>query len=138
MKTETCENCGRTIGKLETPRVWQEHIVCGTCHRHLTGTAVVPAASVTPSPLEKPPPPPHVLMVAAERHRPHVQTIEATGKRWKGMQAFGSLAIVAGLVLGVMGFTGSGPEFTGFGLLLLVAGVGVTVVARLGAWWYHG
>lgn len=29
---ETCENCGRSIGKLETPYVWQgKKIVCGGC-----------------------------------------------------------------------------------------------------------
>ena len=30
--TETCANCGTAIGKLETPCVWQEHVVCAACH----------------------------------------------------------------------------------------------------------
>src|ERR1700722_9356459 len=33
---ETCENCGATIGKLETPNVWKEHVVCGACYRKLS------------------------------------------------------------------------------------------------------
>src|ERR1700677_2340712 len=28
---ETCANCGRTIGNLETPRLHQEHVVCKEC-----------------------------------------------------------------------------------------------------------
>jgi len=34
---ETCENCGRAIGKLETPRVWQDRVVCGECMPRLSG-----------------------------------------------------------------------------------------------------
>jgi predicted amidophosphoribosyltransferase len=33
--TETCENCGVPIGALETPRVWNEHVVCPTCWQKL-------------------------------------------------------------------------------------------------------
>jgi hypothetical protein len=32
----TCENCGAVIGKLETPSVWQDHIVCPPCYAKLT------------------------------------------------------------------------------------------------------
>jgi len=35
MAMETCENCGATIGKLETPNVWQSHIVCAQCYAKL-------------------------------------------------------------------------------------------------------
>lgn len=33
---ETCENCGRMIGRLETPHLYGEHVVCTTCHGHLS------------------------------------------------------------------------------------------------------
>ena len=33
---EVCENCGRQMGKLETPMIWQEHVVCLVCHTRLT------------------------------------------------------------------------------------------------------
>lgn len=33
---EMCTNCGRTIGRLETPYVWGESMVCATCHRLLS------------------------------------------------------------------------------------------------------
>jgi len=35
---ETCENCGRTIGNLETPAVWRERVVCAECHQRLNGS----------------------------------------------------------------------------------------------------
>jgi TM2 domain-containing membrane protein YozV len=34
--SEVCENCGGTIGKLETPYVWQEKVVCAGCHARLS------------------------------------------------------------------------------------------------------
>jgi hypothetical protein len=35
---DTCENCGRVIGKLETPVVWKDHIVCAACYKVLRVT----------------------------------------------------------------------------------------------------
>jgi hypothetical protein len=75
------------------------------------------------------------MMMAGSRR---VQTIEATGKRWKGMQAIGSLALIGGLVVGGVGLNSGREDFVGLGLLLLIGGVALTVLARLGAWWYHG
>ena len=34
-KLETCENCGRTIGKLEKSYVFEGQTVCGQCHQRL-------------------------------------------------------------------------------------------------------
>ena len=34
---ETCENCGKHIGKLETPRVFADQIVCRACWDTLSG-----------------------------------------------------------------------------------------------------
>jgi len=36
---ETCENCGAAIGKLETPRVVDDHVVCAVCEGKLRGKA---------------------------------------------------------------------------------------------------
>ena len=33
---ETCENCRRVIGRLETPQVYADHIVCAECYARLT------------------------------------------------------------------------------------------------------
>jgi hypothetical protein len=48
VKTETCENCGATIGALETPYLWQESTVCVECYERLSRRA--PAATETVSP----------------------------------------------------------------------------------------
>ncbi|MCX5682383.1 MAG: hypothetical protein NT049_01690 [Planctomycetota bacterium] len=34
-KTETCANCARVIGKLETPHVWKGAVICATCRKVL-------------------------------------------------------------------------------------------------------
>ena len=34
--TGACANCGQVIGRLETPHVWREQIVCEACHRRLS------------------------------------------------------------------------------------------------------
>ena len=36
---EKCENCGRVIGKLETPNLHQGAVVCGECDRRLKSAA---------------------------------------------------------------------------------------------------
>ncbi|MGC8542255.1 MAG: OB-fold protein [Phycisphaerae bacterium] len=38
-QTETCGNCGATIGKLETPMVWKGSVVCDACHKRLSQSA---------------------------------------------------------------------------------------------------
>jgi len=35
---DKCENCGRAIGRLETPQIWQEHVVCNQCAKTLRNT----------------------------------------------------------------------------------------------------
>ena len=32
---ERCENCGEFIGRLETPRVWKNHVICAKCEEKL-------------------------------------------------------------------------------------------------------
>jgi len=31
-----CDNCGRTIGKLESGREWRDHLVCSDCFNRLS------------------------------------------------------------------------------------------------------
>jgi hypothetical protein len=39
---EHCENCGRVIGQLETPRVYRQRVVCAECHDRLTAAPALP------------------------------------------------------------------------------------------------
>jgi hypothetical protein len=47
---ETCANCGRTIGNLETPRIFGEEVVCAGCWKTLWEQTET-AAIETPPPL---------------------------------------------------------------------------------------
>ena len=49
---ETCANCGRTIGNLETPAVWNGSVVCADCHGILErqNKTAQPAAATQPNP----------------------------------------------------------------------------------------
>jgi hypothetical protein len=47
--TETCENCARPIGNLETPRLHDGHVVCPECGDRLY--AQVPTAALPDPPL---------------------------------------------------------------------------------------
>jgi hypothetical protein len=38
MKSETCENCGSEIGKIEKVFVYEDHITCAKCYSKLKGT----------------------------------------------------------------------------------------------------
>ncbi len=46
----TCENCGRSIGALETVHAWQEHRVCSQCYAHLSATVAPTYAAPIPGP----------------------------------------------------------------------------------------
>ena len=62
--------------------------------------------------------------------RPPVQTIEQTGKGWKGMQLICGLAAIVGAFM--LGFDAS------LGFVFIVLGLGGFTIARIGAWWEHG
>lgn len=55
-----CENCGRTVGRLEKVELWDNHIVCQACHPLL----------VRASPPPKPPPDPKREAAAAASPSP--------------------------------------------------------------------
>ena len=43
---EECANCGRTIGKLETPMVWRGNVVCTSCRKILKTADASDAESI--------------------------------------------------------------------------------------------
>lgn len=60
------------------------------------------------------------------------QTIQRTGKRWKGAQGLGALGCAVGAVLAFV------PQAAGVGFALLGGGAALFLFGRLGAWWAHG
>ena len=61
---------------------------------------------------------------------PRVQTVEATGKGWKGAQLISALIAI----LAIFAFL----VFPPLGGLMVVGGIFVFCLARIGAWWGHG
>lgn len=93
---ETCENCGRAIGKLETPHVYRaEHIVCSDCKARLD-----PQGAMSQSPISVPP-----------RSQPSFDNHVWRNLRWLGLGMFA----VGALVNGYLGLAGL--------ILWLIAGV---------------
>ena len=48
LKPEKCDNCGATIGRLETPMIWDEHVVCAACYKKLGEAARAAGAPHAP------------------------------------------------------------------------------------------
>lgn len=63
-----------------------------------------------------------------------VQTIQGTGKLWKGWQLVGLLVALAGM--GSCATVSDGSII--LGLCMVVSGVAIGTLATVGAWWEHG
>lgn len=66
-----------------------------------------------------------------------VQTVQATGKRYKAYKVLGVLLLILGFP--VIGFAflaeEAGPAYVGFGLSGL--GFFIYIYSRIAAWWHH-
>jgi hypothetical protein len=82
-----------------------------------------------PPPVASAPPPVYVQPPMQPVGR-GVQTIEATGKGWKAAQLISTLIAIFGVLVAMV----SPP----FGVLMLIGGIFVFCIARIGAWWSHG
>lgn len=72
------------------------------------------------------------------RDRPVRVLVEATAKRWKLMQLFGSLAIVVGTCMMCAGRFPDNEKMIPLGAIVAVPGLLVFLVGRFGAWFNHG
>lgn len=120
MTTETCENCGKPIGKLEAAHLYQEHVVCAGCLDALTNMQQIPPAMLTERPL---------------RHQP-VATYQQLNVNTPLPKKIGALAIVAivfaAIALGVSWIPFLGLvalPFAGIAILLGLIGVVVAMSA---------
>jgi hypothetical protein len=66
----------------------------------------------------------------APDRRPPAQTVELTGKKWKGLHLWSALAMVAGLLFGVV-------EDSRLMLVFGISGLIGIAIAKAGTWWYH-
>jgi hypothetical protein len=70
----------------------------------------------------------------------HPTTIEATGKKWKAIQAYSGIIVFIGLVafIGECSLaTSEGNHTPIIGLIILGVGLLGGFWGRLGAWWHH-
>jgi len=74
----------------------------------------------------------HKIPYSQTQSNPPVQTIEKTGKRYKGLMIFSAIFIGVGIACLLTG------EFLGTGLVLLILGPILFIYARVMAWWHHG
>lgn len=132
--TDTCANCGTGIGKLETPHLWREQVVCAPCYGRLAGAGTI-AYSGPSTPL-----PQHLPLGGRQ-----VQTVEQTGKFWKAQQLLSACVAILGVVLACAGIgsdsrhAGQGVHaLGGIGVLMVLGGLVWFFIARVGAWWNHG
>ena len=150
---EKCDNCGAAIGDLETPHVWNNHVVCQTCHIKLNaGSAAVPLPPATPIPPTPPIPTPPHGMPPIQTTLPEIRTIEKTGKIWKlhmlvaaALVLVGVVTMCAGCSMVLSGSAGQGGAAAGvlggsfsIGFLMIMAGFVWGIVAWFMAWWHHG
>lgn len=69
---------------------------------------------------------------------PQVQTIERTGKRFKGLHVLGVLGVCFGVFVLILGGAAHSSGATTLGGLSFLGGLGAYLYARIGAWWSHG
>ena len=71
MSLERCANCDAPIGKMETPHVWGDAVVCAACHRRLSAEHTLTDDDVitqVPVPQPAAPRPPLKLQYGTFRH----------------------------------------------------------------------
>lgn len=61
-----------------------------------------------------------------------IQTIEQTGKKWKGIQLYGGLGFCIGAIMIFI------EGVAVIGLLISLISMLVYFIGRIGAWWHHG
>ena len=64
------------------------------------------------------------------------QTIEVTGKSWKGMQLIGGLFICIGVISCIYLISDPTSSDT-TAVIFLVLGIILIIAGKFGAWWYH-
>ena len=67
-----------------------------------------------------------------------VQTIEATGKKWKAAQLIAVLVMIVGAPVIIAGASNESFTFIRIGTLMFAGGLVAFLLARIGAWWHHG
>ena len=109
-----CPDCGK--------RVSSQARASANCARALTSDPYGPVAAAGPNGFS-------------------ATTIEATGKKWKGMQVVAVILIFLGMfacIGAALGADKSDNTMITVSVLGFFAGMGLFIAAGVGAWWNHG
>ena len=117
---EACENCGRKIGKLETPMVWQEQVVCRECHKVLRGGG---HGGDLPDPATAGEAPFRVATGAAISGDPEEQVLLRGRTSMVPLAAKIALGLALAIILGIAVRHASGPMWASLLLACLIATV---------------
>lgn len=66
-----------------------------------------------------------------------VQTIQLTGKKWKGLWLFARIVRWVGIFFLLAAITDSNHEAIQGCMWVIIATIPVSIFARFGAWWNH-
>ena len=113
MGLETCENCGRTIGKLEQAYIHNNKVVCKECNELLH----IKTKQDEPTFIAK--------------NLKTTQTIEKTAKEWKA-------GVIVGIIMMLLSIPSCYAGNSGAGGGLFFVGAITFIIGRIGAYWYHG
>jgi len=67
----------------------------------------------------------------------NIQTIEATGKAWKGMQFCGGIFTCIGVISCIRLFSNPASASPITPIILLILGFLLMIIGKFGAWWEH-
>lgn len=134
---ERCGNCDGVIGKMETPHIFDDTIVCKACYSKLWQNH--DQLGFSPSPVQPQLTRPQYASVPRPAQvMQRVQVIEQTSKVWKAQQIFAFLTAMAGMFFVVVGALGQSQAAVAIGWLGFLGGLCWMIFARLMAWWNHG
>ena len=68
----------------------------------------------------------------------NVQTVELTGKRWKGIQLAGAVVLVIGAITCGIGGAGGSTGAVDAATWMFMLGIALFLIGRIGGWWKHG
>lgn len=117
--TETCANCSRVIGKLETAHLWEGNVVCAACRKRLDNersAAVINYAGPSTPPI-RPEPQPQV----ARRVEQQVVYVERRRNEFSVGRVVGALLVIVGIPLMCVFFPAGLALFL-LGALFMIAG----------------
>ena len=124
---DNCDNCGAAIGKLETPNVWQDHVVCAQCY-----------AKLVVQPIQSPPLNPATYRPEVGRGEiicpnPNCGYVGQPKMKSRGIFAitapFSIILFVAGLGIGMRGREIEGEALAALSVALFFGGLLVAIIA---------